>query len=228
MNKKIREEIFQLIDEDYKKFSSSLLPNIDNILGVRLPELRKLAKKVAKDDWRKFIDTADNQYFEQIMLQGMVLGYIKINIEEILLYVAEFIPKIDNWCVCDSFCGGLKFTKNNMEQVWNFIQPFLSSKKEYEVRFAVVMLLDFYINDEYIDKVLKLLDNVNHPGYYAKMAVAWAVSICYIKFPEKTMDYLKNNNLDDFTYNKSLQKICESLRVDKETKKIIKAMRRKL
>ncbi|RXI51405.1 DNA alkylation repair protein [Clostridium tetani] len=228
MNKKIRREIFELIDEDYKKFSSSLLPNIDNILGVRLPELRKLAKKVAKDDWRKFIDTADNQYFEQIMLQGMVLGYIKINIEEILLYVAEFIPKIDNWSVCDSFCGGLKFTKNNMEQVWNFIQPFLSSKKEYEVRFAVVMLLDFYINDEYIDKVLKLLDNVNHPGYYAKMAVAWAVSICYIKFPEKTMDYLKNNNLDDFTYNKSLQKICESLRVDKETKKIIKAMRRKL
>lgn len=228
MNKKIRREIFELIDEDYKKFSSSLLPNIDNILGVRLPELRKLAKKVAKDDWRKFIDIADNQYFEQIMLQGMVLGYIKINIEEILLYVAEFIPKIDNWSVCDSFCGGLKFTKNNMEQVWNFIQPFLSSKKEYEVRFAVVMLLDFYINDEYIDKVLKLLDNVNHPGYYAKMAVAWAVSICYIKFPEKTMDYLKNNNLDDFTYNKSLQKICESLRVDKETKKIIKAMRRKL
>ncbi|AAO35972.1 DNA alkylation repair protein [Clostridium tetani] len=228
MNKKIREEIFELIDEDYKKFSSSLLPNIDNILGVRLPELRKLAKKVAKDDWRKFIDTADNQYFEQIMLQGMVLGYIKTNIEEILLYVAEFIPKIDNWSVCDSFCGGLKFTNNNMEQVWNFIQPFLSSKKEYEVRFAVVMLLDFYINDEYIDKVLKLLDNVNHPGYYAKMAVAWAVSICYIKFPEKTMDYLKNNNLDYFTYNKSLQKICESLRVDKETKKIIKAMRRKL
>lgn len=154
------------------------------------------------------------------MLQGMVLGYIKTNIEEILLYVAEFIPKIDNWSVCDSFCGGLKFTNNNMEQVWNFIQPFLSSKKEYEVRFAVVMLLDFYINDEYIDKVLKLLDNINHPGHYAKMAAAWAVSICYIKFPEKTMDY--------FTYNKSLQKICESLRVDKETKKIIKAMRRKL
>lgn len=228
MNKKIREEIFELIDENYKKFSSSLLPNIDNILGVRLPELRKLAKKVAKDDWRKLINTADNQYFEEIMLQGMVLGYVKTNIQEILLYVTEFIPKIDNWSVCDSFCGGLKFTKDNMEQVWNFIQPFLSSKKEYEVRFAVVMLLDFYINDEYIDKALKLLDNVNHPGYYAKMAVAWAVSICYIKFPEKTMDYLKNNNLDYFTYNKSLQKICESLRVDKETKKIIKAMRRKL
>ena len=117
MNKKIREEIFELIDEDYKKFSSSLLPNINNILGVRLPELRKLAKKVAKDDWRKFIATANNQYFEEIMLEGMVLGYVKTNIEEILLYVAEFIPKIDNWSVCDSFCGGLKFTKDNMEQV---------------------------------------------------------------------------------------------------------------
>lgn len=228
MNKKIRDELFELVDEDYKKFSSSLLPNIDNILGVRLPDLRKLAKKVAKDDWRKFIASADNQYFEEIMLQGMVLGYVKTSIEEILSYVTEFIPKIDNWSVCDSFCGGLKFTKNNMEHVWNFIQPFLSSNKEYEVRFAVVMLLDFYINDEYIDRVIKLLDNVNHPGYYAKMAVAWAVSICYVKFPKKAMDYLKNNTLDDFTYNKSLQKICESLRVDKETKKIIKAMKRKL
>ncbi|EPY2303418.1 DNA alkylation repair protein [Clostridium sporogenes] len=226
MNKTIREQIFELADKEYQKFSSSLLPNTDNILGVRLPQLRKLAKAIAKDDWRKFMANYDSKYFEEIMLQGLVLGYAKADIEEILQYVADFVPKIDNWSVCDSFCAGLKFTKNNMEHVWNFIQPFLSSNKEFEVRFGVVMLLHFYINDEYIDKVIKSLDTIKHPGYYAKMAVAWTISICYIKFSKQTMDYLKNNSLDDFTYNKSLQKITESLRVDKETKIIIKSMKK--
>lgn len=227
MNKTIREQIFELVDEEYQKFSSALLPNIDTVLGVRLPALRKLAKGIAKEDWRKFIATADSEYFEEVMLQGMVLGYVKADIEEILQYVGDFVLKIDNWSVCDSFCIGLKFTKDNMERVWNFIQPFLSSKKEYEARFGVVMLLDFYVNEEYIDKVLKLLDNTKQDGYYVKMAVAWAVSICYVKLPERTMQYLKNNTLDDFTYNKSLQKITESLQVDKETKAIIRSMKRK-
>ncbi|WML34529.1 DNA alkylation repair protein [Clostridium sp. OS1-26] len=227
MDKTIRKQIFELADEEYKKFSSALLPNINNVLGVRLPALRKVAKEIAKEDWRRFIATADSEYFEEVMIQGMVLGYAKADIEEILQYVAAFVPKIDNWSVCDSFCIGLKFTKNNMERVWNFIQPFLFSKEEYGVRFGVVMLLDFYVTKEYIDRVLKLLDNVKHNGYYVKMAVAWAVSICYVKLPEPTMKYLKNNSLDDFTFNKSLQKITESLQVDKETKAIIRSMKRK-
>ena len=228
MDKTIKEQLFELAEENYQKFSSALLPNIDNILGVRLPTLRKLAKVIAKDDWRKFIATADSDYFEEVILQGMVIGYATADIEEILHYVANFIPLIDNWSVCDSFCSGLKFTKDNMKTVWDFIQPFLSSKKEYEVRFGVVMLLDFFINEEYIDRVLELLDNTKHDGYYAKMAVAWAVSMCYVKFPVQTMKYLKNNTLEDFTYNKSLQKITESLQVDKETKAIIKGMKHKI
>ncbi|AUM94913.1 TPA: DNA alkylation repair protein [Clostridium botulinum] len=228
MNKTIREQIFQLVDEDYQKFSSKLLPTTNNILGVRLPQLRKLAKVIAKEDWRKFLVNSDVKYFEEIMLQGLVLGYAKADIEEILKYVADFVPKIDNWSVCDSFCTGLKFTKNNMDRVWNFIQPFLYSNKEFEIRFGVVMLLDFYINDEYIDHVIKSIDTIKHPGYYAKMAVAWTISICYIKFSKQTMEYLKNNTLDNFTYNKALQKITESLRIDEETKTIIKSMKRKL
>ena len=227
MNKTIREQLFELAEEEYRKFSSALLPNIDNVLGVRLPALRKLAKAIAKNDWRKFIIEADNEYFEEVMLQGMVIGYVKADIEEILQYTSDYIPKINNWSVCDSFCNGLKFTKDNMERVWDFIQPFLCSKKEYEVRFGVVMLLSFYINEEYVERTLQLLDNTKHPGYYVKMAVAWAVSICYVKFPEQTMKYLKNNTLDDFTFNKSLQKITESLRVDKETKALIRSMKRK-
>jgi 3-methyladenine DNA glycosylase AlkD len=222
----IRKQIFELIDTDYQKFSAALIPNIKNVLGVRLPELRKIAKMIAKDDWRTYLETAEDEYFEEIMLQGMVIGYVKTGIEEILSYVTEFIPKIDNWSVCDSFCTGLKFTKDNRERVWEFLQPYLSSKKEYEIRFGVVMLLDFFIEAEYIDRVLNLLDRVKHEGFYAKMAVAWAVSICYVKLPDPTMAYLRNNSLDDFTYNKALQKITESNRVDKETKSLIRSMKR--
>ncbi|KOP81167.1 DNA alkylation repair protein [Cytobacillus solani] len=227
MENTIREQIFELIDPDYQKFSAALIPNINNVLGVRLPELRKLAKKIAKGDWRTYLATAEDKYFEEIMLQGMVIGYVKTDIEEILSYVASLVPKIDNWSVCDSFCTGLKFTKENKERVWTFLQPYLSSKKEYEIRFGVVMLLDFYIETEYIDRVLILLNRAKHDGVYAKMAVAWAVSICYVKFPDTTMEYLRNNMLDDFTYNKAIQKISESNRVDQETKTLIRSMKRK-
>ncbi|MED4531404.1 DNA alkylation repair protein [Metabacillus fastidiosus] len=223
----IRKQIFELIDTDYQKFAAVLIPNINNILGVRLPELRKIAKKIAKGDWHTYLETAENKYFEEIMLQGMVIGYVKTNIEEILPYVAAFVPKIDNWSVCDSFCTGLKFTKENKRLVWEFLQPYLSSEKEYEIRFGVVMLLNFYIETEYIGKVLNLLEGVKHEGFYAKMAVAWALSICYMKIPDLTMEFLKNNMLDDFTYNKALQKISESNRVNKETKSLIRSMKRR-
>ncbi|OAB40318.1 DNA alkylation repair protein [Paenibacillus antarcticus] len=223
----IREQLLELVDKDYQKFSSALIPNINSILGVRLPELRKLAKSIAKGDWRSYLEHPECEYFEEIMLQGMVIGYIKTDIEDILTYIDSFVPKIDNWSVCDSFCVGLKFTKSNMKQVWAFLQSYLSSDKEYEIRFGVVMLLNFYIEEEYIDRVIEQLDNIEHEGYYVKMAVAWAISNCYIKLPEPTMIYLTSNSLDDFTYNKALQKITESFRVDQDNKQIIRSMKRK-
>ncbi|MBW7474648.1 DNA alkylation repair protein [Paenibacillus oenotherae] len=227
MEQTMREQLLGLADAEYGKFSAALIPNINNIMGVRLPELRKLAKAIAKKDWRLFLKQAESEYFEEVMLQGMVIGYAQAEIEELLRYTAQFVPKIDNWSVCDSFCSGLKFTKANMEQVWSFLQPCLSSSREYDIRFGVVMLLHFYIEEAYISSVLQLLDGIKHEGYYVKMAVAWAVSICYIKFPEPTMAYLRSNTLDDFTYNKALQKVTESLRVDQETKKLIRSMKRK-
>jgi 3-methyladenine DNA glycosylase AlkD len=194
-----------------------LIPNINNVLGVRLPGLRKLAKKLAKGDWRTYLVQAENEFFEETMLQGMVIGYVKTDIEEILHYIADFIPKINNGSVCDSFCTGLKFTRDNMNQIWNFLQPYLSSEKEYAIRFGVVMLLFYYVEEEYIGTVLQLLDSIKHEGYYVKM----------VKCPEPTMTYLKNNALDDVTYNKALQKIIESLRVDLETKNVMRSMKHK-
>jgi len=228
MEQTIKEQLMERADGEYRAFSASLIPNIDvdHMLGVRLPELRKLARKVAIGDWRTYLGQADSDYFEEIMLQGMVIGYVKTEVEDILRHVADFTPKINNWSVCDSFCAGLKFTEANKERVWEFLQPYLSSEREYDLRFGIVMLLFYYIEDMYISRVLQRLDRIRHEGYYVKMAVAWALSISYVKMPEPTLVYLTNNRLDDFTYNKALQKITESSRVDSETKKRIRGMKR--
>ena len=114
-----------------------------------------------------------------------------------------------------------------MDTVYEFIKPYLESDEEFEVRFAVVMLLTFYINEIYIDDILLLLDKILNRAYYVSMGIAWANSICYVKFPHKTEIFLNTNNLDDFTHNKSIQKITESLRIDKDTKIRVKKLLRK-
>lgn len=222
----LRDKLFELSDDKFKTFHSRLCPNTDNIIGVRLPLLRQLAKEIAKGDWRNFLSNSKEEYYEEILINGLVIAYAKCDVEERLNYIESFVPKIDNWAICDSFCNTLKFVNKNKEIMWEFIQSYLKSYNEFEIRFAVVIILNYYITEDYIDLVLKTLDNIKHDGYYVKMAVAWAISMCFVKFEEKTMAYLKDNSLDDFTYNKSLQKICESLRVDKNTKELIKSMKR--
>lgn len=227
MNKEIEKRIFELADEKYKEFHSGLCPNTKNIIGVRVPVLRNYAKEIAKGDFRTYLDNAKNEYYEEIMLQGMVIGLSKMDVEERLNYIKKFVPKIDNWAICDVFCAGLKFVNKNKEEVWKFLKTYKNSKEEFELRFFIVMLLEFYITDNYINQVINILDTIKHEGYYVKMGIAWTISVAYIKYPKITMEYLKNNTLDDFTYNKALQKIVESYRVSEVDKEVIRSMKRK-
>jgi len=227
MQTEVKEKLRSLADEKYRTFTSQLLPGTDNILGVRLPQLRKLAREIAGGNWQEYINTADDEYFEEVMLKGMVIGLVKTDAEERLRFIRDFIPRISNWSVCDSFCAGLKFAAKNKELVWSFLQPYFRSDREFDIRFAVVMGMDYFIDEEHIDEFLSIIDNIRHDGYYVKMAAAWALSVCFVKFPEKTMAYLKNNSMDDFTYNKALQKIIESNRIDSDTKTLIRSMKRK-
>lgn len=223
----IKTKILNEAEKDYKKFSASLIPNIDNVLGVRIPALRKIAKEIYAETGTDYLACSNTEYMEEVMVQGMIIGLIKDKPEKILEHVKNFIPKINNWAVCDIFCGGLKFTNKNKELVWEFIQKYLNSEKEYDKRFGLVMILGYFTDDNYIDKVFQILDNFSHEGYYARMGAAWALSICYVKQPEKTFEYLKKSKLDKWTFNKGIQKICESLRVDKNTKEILKSLKRK-
>lgn len=223
----IRRRIVELSEEGHKRFQEMLIPNQTNILGVRIPSLRKLAKEITKGDWKDFLLNGKEDYFEEIMLKGMVIGDLKLTPEEKLTWIQWFVPKIDNWSVCDSFCVGLKFSKKHPELVWEFIQPYLQSNKEYEIRFGVVMILSYFIEKEYLSQIFQHFNEIQHDGYYVKMAVAWAISMIYIRYPVETTEFLHQNSLDDFTYNKALQKITESYRIDQKTKEQIRKMKRK-
>ena len=224
MVKDIRIQLGDLAESDYQKFSASLLPNVKNVLGVRLPILRKLAKKISASDWQSFLNITP-KYMEEVMLQGMVIGLVAKNMQDLQL-IKDFVVKIDNWSVCDSFCCGLKFVKSYKQDVFDFLQPYLKSKKEYELRFGFVMLLNYYVEEDYLDKIFAIVDEFSSKDYYAQMAVAWLVSICYVKYPALSEEYLKKSKLDDFTYNKSIQKIIESNRIEKSEKQRLKKYKR--
>lgn len=223
----IKQQLEQLREPEYQAFTSKLLPGVDNILGVRLPELRKLAKKLSKDNWQEYLEQAQDDSMEEIMLQGMTLGYARGDLQEKESFLRSFIPKIDNWSVCDSCCATIKLAKEQPKEMWRFLQQYLHSEKEFEIRFALVQLLNYYVNQEYLLQVLKEIDCISNKAYYVQMAQAWAVSICYRDFPKETEPFLKQNHLDDFTHNKALQKIVESLKVSKEEKEYIRSLKRK-
>lgn len=223
----IRKKLFEMQDKTYQEFHKGLCPNVDDIIGVRIPDLRKIAKQIAKENPREYLEKIPKEYYEEKMLQGFVIGYMKASLEEKLRYLDKFVPTIDNWAICDCCTSTYKFTNQYQKEVWEYLKKYLNSNKEFELRFAIIMLMDYYLTEEYIDEVLKIYDNIHHDGYYVKMGVAWALSVCYVKFPERTMKFLKNNNLDDFTYNKALQKMIESYRVDEKTKQLFRKMKRR-
>ena len=214
-----------LADPAYREFNRKIVPDTE-MLGVRMPALRGLAKEIAKGDWKGYLRQAGRGVHEEILLQGLVLGAAKAEPEEIADLLEAFLPKINNWAVCDSTCTGLKIADKHPGFFYSFLLPYLDSEKEYEARFAVVLLLSHYVNGDYIQKVLSILNHVRYEGYYVKMAVAWAVSVCYVKFPTETSALLLDNALDDFTYQKSLQKITESYRVTPEQKEFIRSLKR--
>lgn len=218
----IRKKLFKLQDLKYKKFHSSLCPNVDNIIGVRIPELRKIAKEISKENSKEFLKCVKDEYYEELVLHGLVIGYSKISIEETFKYLKQFVPKIDSWAVCDVTCSNLKITKRYQEEMWNFLENYITSDKEFEIRFAVVMYLNYYLTEDYIDQVLEKIDKITVHQYYVQMGIAWLISFAYIKQKEKTIKFIENNHLDQFTHNKSIQKICESYRVTPEEKENLK------
>ena len=224
----VKKDLQQLSDEKYKKFHSNLCQNSQKpILGVRVPILSDYAKKLKDNYSYEELQKIQEDYYEEIMLKGMLIGLRnKEDFNKVIVDIENFVPKIDNWAVCDTFCAGLKITKKHKNEMFNFIKGYLNSNNEFKLRFAIVMLLDYYIDDEHINEVLHICNNVKYDAYYTKMAVAWTISVCLMKYYEITIKFLENCDLDNFTYNKSLQKAIESYRVSEKQKDCLRKMKK--
>lgn len=223
----IRAALKDMADADFLKFHAALCPGCHNILGIRTPKLKAFAKTLSKEtDILNYMNAPLLDYAEEVMLFGFVLANLKMTEEKRLPYLKTFVTHITSWAVCDSPVSAFKFIKKNRSFYELVIKIYLKSDKEYEIRFAIVALLDHYMTADYIDDILNIMSTIHHDAYYVKMAAAWTLSICYIHFPEKTLPLLEAKTLDTFIHNKTIQKICESLRVKKEDKEMLRGLRK--
>ena len=217
-------ELMALKDEDNAVFAKSLIPGDHVLIGARLPDMRELAKRIAKSDWRGYLGQWRPRYFEDYMLRGMVIGYVKVDLDERLELYRGFIPLIDNWSVCDSFCSTWKPKASEKERVWDFIVPYLHTDDEFRMRFAAVMMMDHFIDDDHIERIISELDSVDNEGYYFRMGKSWALSVCFVKYPDMTMDYLENCDMDAETMRMTVRKIRDSYRVTDEMKERVRGL----
>jgi 3-methyladenine DNA glycosylase AlkD len=228
-SEEIRARFLANADPAYREFSRrTVVPSAEHgVIGIRMPVIREFAKEIAEGDWRQYLSETKDEYSEDLLLRGIIITHTRMDLSEKLRMMYEFIPLIDNWAVCDSFCLSLKIAKKDMDAVWNMILPLLDSEHEFRVRSAVVMMLGHFIDETHIDYVISYMGRIEHTGYYVRMAVAWCLSVCFIKFPERTMRYLENSGLDDFTFNKTISKITDSFRVDDALREKVRGMRRR-
>jgi len=222
--KKFIKYLFSLAEKKYKKFQQNIIPN-KNIIGVRTKILKNIAKNITKGNYNEFLSIIENNYYEENMLYGLILTNIK-DINILLEYLNKYILLIDNWSSCDLTISNLKIVKKHKELFLNYILKHINNNYPYTKRFCYVLLLNYYIEEQYIDTIFKLC-NIENDDYYVNMAVAWLLSICYIKHKKITINFLNDNKLNKFTYNKTIQKIIESNQVDIKEKIILKQKKQK-
>lgn len=221
----IAAELHNYADEKYRSFSSRLLPGVCDILGVRLPELQRMARRLAAGDWRAYLETARDDSFEERMLQGLTLGHAKASVEEKAPYIARFVGKIDNWSVCDSFCSALKSAKTEPEAMLALIDEYLPSHNTYAARFAVVQLLMYYMDGIHLDASLERLLRVRAQEEPVQMAVAWALSIAYREDAGRTLRFLEERALSPFVRRKAYQKMIELSSTTPQERERLRALR---
>lgn len=217
----IRSRLFELEDLKYKEFASKLTKTKYPFIGVRIPCLKKMAKELKGENLSFF----DEKYFEEIMLEGLCIGYLK-NIDSVIYKLEVFITKIDDWSVCDSCCANLKITKKNKEKMWKFITRYKNSNNEFEVRFMIVMMMDYYLENEYINEIFDIIDNISCDFYYSNMAISWLLATALAKLEKETLKYLKKAKVNDFIYNKAISKSCDSHRIGNELKEYLRKIKR--
>ncbi len=218
--------LLQASDEKYKIFSQKLKSGEKyEILGVKMPAIKEIVKYSTQNPTltQSFLNEK-HIFLEEWMLHGLILSTIK-NVNALLVELERFVPYIDGWAVCDCFCASLKIVAKNRELFLQKIKEWASSPAPYTIRFAIVLLLDYFCLPEYSKKIHDIVANINSEHYYVKMAIAWLYSVLLVKDYGNTVKYFEKPVFDKFTHNKAIQKSIESFRIDTKKKKYLQTLK---
>lgn len=212
------DNLILLKDEKLIDFNSKLIYTKSKIIGIKTPVLREIAKNIAKGNIESFLLNCENNYFEVTLIEGFVIGYIKDK-ELFLKYFNKFIKKVDNWAVCDMCVSSFKIMKKY--DFFDIAKELSLSCDEFLSRVGIIIMLDHYLNEKYIDDIIETIISIKSDYYYVNMAIAWLISVMYIKFKDKTLPLLEKRILPSFVQNKSIQKIRDSYRVNSLDKRML-------
>lgn len=228
----MRDEIYTRLLElaepgEFAAFTKRICRTGYPLLGVRLPQLRKLAKKICCGDWQRFLQEPGHGTYEEIMLEGLVLAGASTGLAEKLERTRTYLPKIDCWALVDSLVPTYRFRPEELPEVRKFALPLLQSEGEFEQRFALVILLDYFLTPEYAAWTAEQTAALQSEKYYVNMARAWILAELAVEWEPLTLALLESGRLDQFTHNKTISKLCDSCRISEESKRRARALRRR-
>lgn len=221
----ILEQLNELKDEKYAQFQANLTPGIEasKFIGVRTPDMKKLAQKVASEEYcEAFLDELPHRFFDENQLHGFVISEIK-DFDECIKQVERFLPYIDNWATCDQTAP--KIFKKNKDRLMPYIEKWLASGETYTIRFAINMLMKLFLDEAFDDKYLDMVALIRSEEYYVRMEIAWYMATALAKQWETTIPYLENYKMESWTHNKTIQKARESYRISDNQKEYLKTLK---
>lgn len=216
----IIDELKKSSREDLKKFNAKIINTSLPILGVKTPSLRKIADRVFRENPKEFLKDCKFEYFEDTLIYGLIIA--KLPFDEFVERLDSYLSKCDSWAHIDSFVPRIKCTKKEKERFFEYLKVNLKKFEGYKLRFIIVSLMVFYLSEENLDFIFETCENYDGKGYYTDMAIAWLISVAFVKFEEQTFNFIKNSKLSTFTHNKAISKIRDSYRVTKENKVLLK------
>lgn len=223
----IRSELKKLQDTGYRDMQVTIIPSVsaDSIIGVRTPALRQLAKDFSKrEDVSSFLEELPHKYFEENQLHAFILSGMK-DAENCIELVDAFLPYVDNWATCDQMSP--KIFRKNKKLLLEYVDKWISSDHTYVKRFAIGMLMEHFLDEDFRTSYLTKVSKIRSDEYYVNMMIAWYFATALAKQYDSALPFIEGRKLDKWTHNKSIQKAVESYRITPEQKEYLKTLKRK-
>lgn len=219
---RIGKELFEIAEENYKRFNENVVKGNSPIIGVRIPKLRKIANQIIKENRvEEFFKEYEGEYFEEKLIKGVIIASKE---EYFKKYNDDYLLELDSWCLVDTYCNSCKFIAKKSEKYWDFVKKLLDSDKEFVIRCGYVLLLNYFLSIEYIEEVIEFCKR-DYKEYYVNMAIAWVLSEAYISFSGLVKKLLKEKILNEFVHEKTIEKINDSFRVSNSEKRSLRELK---